>query len=256
MALDFTKPLIVVAHPDDETIACAGLLQRVPGSLVVIATDGAPPGYRFDRRFGTLTNYSELRFQEAAHALGHVRQATLRRPVRRRGSYFVDQHLFQDLPGAVGAISKMAREFCPDAVVSHAYEGGHIDHDACSFVARQIAAALSVRQFEFPLYGAERAGTRAWQQFRDVRPDGFELRLNPTELACKTRMMAEYQTQPGVFSVFDPEIERFRLASAEAFFVTACEEYAYEGRQISAQKLVEKFREFEKGGLPRASEKS
>jgi len=256
VALDFTKPLILVAHPDDETIACAGLLQRVSGSLVVIATDGAPPGYRFERKFGTLTNYSELRFQEAAHALGHIAQATFRRPVRRRGSYFVDQHLFQDLPGAVEAISKMAREFCPDAVVSHAYEGGHIDHDACSFIASQIAGALSLRRFEFPLYGAERAGTRAWQQFRDVRPDGFELSLNAPELACKIRMMAEYQTQPGAFSVFDPGIERFRLASAEGFSVPACESYAYEGGQISAEKLVEKFREFEKGGPTRPGEKS
>lgn len=252
--LDFNRPLILVAHPDDETIACAGLLQRMAASLVVIATDGAPPKYGLDRKFGTLTNYSELRFQEAASALAHIPGTALRRPVRQRGSYFVDQHLFQDLPGAMLALRKIAREFSPDAIVSHAYEGGHIDHDACAFIAHHVAAELSLPRFEFPLYGAEKDGKRAWQQFADVRPDTFELQLSPTELACKAKMTAEYQTQPGVFSVFQPAIERFRRTSAESFSVPACEEYAYEGRQIPALKLLEKFRQFEEHARTKTSD--
>jgi LmbE family N-acetylglucosaminyl deacetylase len=58
------RPLIFVAHPDDETIACAGLLQRVPASLVVFATDGAAPGLGGERKYGSLKVYSDLRFQE------------------------------------------------------------------------------------------------------------------------------------------------------------------------------------------------
>jgi len=57
------RPLIFVAHPDDETLACGGLLQRVGKSLVVFATDGAAPGFGCERRYGSLKDYSDLRFQ-------------------------------------------------------------------------------------------------------------------------------------------------------------------------------------------------
>ena len=47
--MDFSKlapllgrTLVIVAHPDDETITCGGLLQRMRDPCVVFATDGAP----------------------------------------------------------------------------------------------------------------------------------------------------------------------------------------------------------------------
>lgn len=74
----FRRPLIFVAHPDDETLACSGLLQRFPGSLVVFATDGTPAGYGLERKYGSLQAYTGLRFQEAARALSHVPNATFK----------------------------------------------------------------------------------------------------------------------------------------------------------------------------------
>jgi LmbE family N-acetylglucosaminyl deacetylase len=223
-------------------------------SLVVIAADGAPPKYGFDPSSERLPITRNSAFRRPPVPWLTFPRTALRRPVRQRGSYFVDQHLFQDLPGALLALRKIAREFSPDAIVSHAYEGGHIDHDACSFIAQQVAAELSLPRFEFPLYGAEKDGKRAWQQFPDVRPDTFELQLSLAELACKAKMTAEYQTQPGAFSVFNQAIERFRRASAESFSLPACDEYAYEGRQIPAQKLLEKFREFEEHARTKTSD--
>ncbi len=245
MHLDFTRPLIFVAHPDDETIACAGLLQRVAASLVVFATDGAPPRYGFERKFGTLRNYSQLRFQEASRALSHVPNCSFRRLIRPGGIYFGDQHLFQYLPDAVRSLTEIAREFSPDALVSHTYEGGHIDHDACGFISMHASTALGVRRFEFPIYSMDDNGTLVYQQFRDVRPGTVDLRLTPAEIACKAKMAAEYQTQQGAFSVFDPGLERIRPAGGEGFTVPACSNYSYEARQLNAQRLLNKFTEFE-----------
>jgi hypothetical protein len=75
-----SRPLIFIAHPDDETLACGGLLQRVPASLVVFATEGAAPGFGCERMFGSLKAYSDVRFQEASRALAHVPNASFKPP--------------------------------------------------------------------------------------------------------------------------------------------------------------------------------
>lgn len=72
MSFEFNRPLIFVAHPDDETLACGGLLQRMDASLIVFATDGAPAYYGFERRFRSLKEYSDVRFQEAACVVAHL----------------------------------------------------------------------------------------------------------------------------------------------------------------------------------------
>lgn len=59
----------------------------------------------------------------------------------------------------------IARAFVPDAVASHAFEGGHIDHDGCSVLASDVAKMLSLEQFEFPLYGRSGNKSDVFQQF-------------------------------------------------------------------------------------------
>ena len=56
---NFGRVLVLVAHPDDETIGCSGLLQRASSALVVFAVDGAPPHYGFEKKYGSLAQYSE-----------------------------------------------------------------------------------------------------------------------------------------------------------------------------------------------------
>ena len=252
MSFEFSRPLIFVAHPDDETIACAGLMQRMAASLVVFATDGAPPHYGFERKFGSLENYSRARFHEAAQALGQVSNCSLHRLVRAEGSYFVDQHLFQDIPQALASLCKIARDFSPDALITHAYEGGHIDHDTCSFIARHAADALSLRRFEFPLYWMDGSGKATKQTFRDVGDSPTEWRLTEAEVLTKGKMLAEYRTQAGLAAAFPPATERIRPASRSDFSIAPCPSYSYRSwwsrfwhSRISARSVLKKFAQFE-----------
>jgi N-acetylglucosamine malate deacetylase 2 len=252
LPFEFSRPLILVAHPDDETIACGGLLQRMVASLVVFATDGAPPHYGFEKKFGTLAKYSNRRFQEAAAALSHVPTSSFQRLTKPDGSHFVDQHLFQDLSHAVASLCMIARAFSPDALVSHAYEGGHIDHDACSFIARHAAEALSLRRFEFPLYWVDDDGKAMVQRFRDIGATPLEWRLTEVESACKRKMLAEYKTQPELASGFPPATEWVRVATRTDFSIPLCRDYSYRNwrprlwqPRISSKALLKKFAEFQ-----------
>jgi N-acetylglucosamine malate deacetylase 2 len=259
----FRRPLIFVAHPDDETLACAGLLQRVETSLVVFATDGTPAGFGLERKYGSLKTYTELRFQEASRALSHVLSASFRWLTRADGSYFEDMHVYEELSEAASSLRAIAASFSPDAIVSHTYEGGHIDHDACSFLAMNVAGVLSLKRFEFPMYWTDASGHTVQQKFRDTRAgwsagNVMESQLSETEIECKKAMMAEYRTQKGTVSAFDPGVEMFRLATSDqvTFSEAQCRDYMYQDRpprfyhtrwhRLSAKVLLNKFAEFEK----------
>jgi LmbE family N-acetylglucosaminyl deacetylase len=262
------RPLLFVAHPDDESIACAGLLQRVPESLVVFATDGAAPGYGFERRYGSLKNFSDIRFQEATRALSHVPNALFERLTRSDGAHFVDQHLFEEFPEAVTALGAVVQSFSPDLILSHAFEGGHIDHDACAFIAHHVALSRGLKRFEFPLYWFDSDGKIVLQRFRDLgsaeasrlaESDSLEWKLSEAEVTCKRKMLAEYESQSGVIKPFPMTNERMRPAATDvrAFSIASCESYFFQNRRprfyhtrkhrLAADALLKKFAQFEAG---------
>ena len=241
------RVLVFVAHPDDETIGCSGLLQRASTSLVVFAVDGAPPHYGFERRFGSLRKYSETRFLEASRALSLIPRCSFQRLRRPDGSYFVDQHLFQDLRRAYSSLLKIAGEFSPTVIVSHTYEGGHIDHDACSFLAMKTSRALAIQHWEFPLYRKSELGQDIFQEFRDCREAECVLALSEDEMAVKQRMRAEYRTQREMLRVFVLDTERFRRIIFEDYTRHQWSDYAFENRpnRLNKESFFRSVAEFE-----------
>jgi LmbE family N-acetylglucosaminyl deacetylase len=244
---NFDKVLVFVAHPDDESIACAGLMQRARRALVVFAVDGAPPYYRFEKKFGSLRAYSDCRFREAAAALATIPDCSYRRLTRPDGTYFVDQHLFLEMPEAFASLLNLAREFSPDWIVSHAFEGGHLDHDTCHVLAKHAAATLGIESLEFPLYWRSAENGDCFQRFREKQQDESALQLSAQELLTKRRMVAEYRSQQTLTSVFQQEIERFRRLVSEDCSRPVWSEYPFENRRKpwKADLFFEKIANFQ-----------
>jgi LmbE family N-acetylglucosaminyl deacetylase len=257
--LPFRRPLLFVAHPDDESIACAGMLQRVEKSLVVFATDGTPAGYGLERTYGSLQVYTDLRLKEGSRAVAHVATSASQWLTRRDSSLIGDQHIFEDLPDAALSLRAIARSFSPDAIVSHCHEGAHIDHDSCSFLAMHVAADLGLPRFEFPIYWLGPKRRPVLQKFRDSNPgaDVIEWQLTEAELQCKKKMMLEYETQRGTVATFNPNVERFRpaITNSKSFSIPLCRSYLFQQKRprfyhthrhrLPAKALLKKFAEFE-----------
>jgi N-acetylglucosamine malate deacetylase 2 len=243
----FGKVLVLAAHPDDETIACGGLLQRASAALVVFAVDGAPHRYGFERNFGSLQNYSAARFREASRALSFIPRCSFHRLVIEDATWFSDQHLFLNLPAAFISLQRLAREFSPDLLISHAFEGSHIDHDACHFLAKQVARTLKLPALEFPLYWKTGHGQDIFQTFRESREGAFALELSRQELLVKRRMLREYRTQRRLTAVFSNEIEHFRPLLQVEDAAPACSGYPFENsaEQYKAESFMQIITDFQ-----------
>jgi LmbE family N-acetylglucosaminyl deacetylase len=211
------RTLVMVAHPDDETIGCGALLQRMREPVVVFCTDGAPRDHYFWAKHGSRERYAEARMREAAAALEvlGVREFVF---LSEEGSHlFIDQDLFLAIPQALQRVHELIDRYQPEALLTHAYEGGHPDHDTCCFMGSALAQERQLPAWEFPLYYRERVDLVRQQEF--VEPGGSEVLLDVTmeELEQKRQMMAAHVSQTHAIAEFNLAIERFRPMAAYDF---------------------------------------
>lgn len=232
------RVMIVVAHPDDETIGMGAQLCRLGDVTLVHTTDGAPRDGEDARAYGFARpeDYAAARRAELAAALCAGTAAG----VRAFGLGIPDKQSWRDLAGLTERIADLLRAERPAAVFTHAYEGGHPDHDAAAFAVscacRFIDNPLPI--VEIPLYhrGPGRLVMGQFLQPSSRRKPGSTdprteplndgsplspgrplcgetiIPLSEEEIQRKRRMVACFTTQRWLLEQFDLSAERFRLA--------------------------------------------
>jgi N-acetylglucosamine malate deacetylase 2 len=247
------RTLLLVAHPDDESISCGALLQRMREPIVVYATDGGPHDEFFWRRYGSREKYVEIRRLEAqaACAAVGVPNENVLWLADDTGRQFQDQHLFRNLPAAAEALRKLVRTHQPNMILTLAYEGGHPDHDSCNFLGRQIATEFNLPAWEAPLYFRRADDNVLLQEFHST--NGTEIEFIPTaeELRRKRAMCEAYVSQKGVVAIFENNLrETFRPMAQYDYSRPPHEGVLnYEAWQwpIKGQQVADKFQEYLQG---------
>lgn len=201
------RAAIVVAHPDDETLWTGALLARLGDAILIHVTDGAPDDMIDAHRLGFATreNYAAARAAEldaALDALGY-------RGDRR--SYGVrDKEAVHHLPAL---IERLRVDLAGAAVVlTHPYEGGHPDHDACALA---VARATTAPIVEFACY-CEHDGERHFACFWPGPPEHIRAMASADAARIDTALRA-HRSQADVFGAWRPTHERYRAAPAHDF---------------------------------------
>ncbi len=214
------KLLVILAHPDDEVLALGGRLEWLGESLFVTVTDGVPLDGHDARNhgFATLQDYRAARRAELAEALrkaglDETRARTLR---LQDGRLISDQLAALSLVALTQLLLRTLGQFEPDAVLTHPYEGGHPDHDACAFAVHLAVrcAGETVPIIEAPFYHATAGGMET-----GVFPGGggYAVRLLPEQKANKRALLACFASQADTLQAFGIDVERFRTAPAYDF---------------------------------------
>jgi LmbE family N-acetylglucosaminyl deacetylase len=220
--------VVVVAHPDDEVLAAGSRMDRMDDLTVIHTTDGAPRDLRDARREGLASwqDYAALRRREVAAAMdalgAKARLACYGHPDQEsilHAPAILDR-LTADLAGA-------------RAVITHAYEHGHPDHDTAALCVRLAVDRLRADGgeapdvYEFPIYSLVE-GRRVFGRFHpDPSAPETVLPMTDEERARRNAALAAYGSQRGVLGFAGHWEERLRPAPRTDFRRPAPQEVAW-----------------------------
>lgn len=207
------RVLLIAAHPDDETIGAGVLLSRRKNVQVVHVTDGSPINSSDALAAGfSREEYAQARRRETVEALavaGIPESAIL-------NLHYTDQQTAFQLNEISASISYLMRQIRPDIVLTHAYEGGHPDHDSVAFashLAQRTCPDATFSLCEFTGYHAGQHGMEIGEFLPQPGPCEYTYALSPRERVFKIEMMNKFTTQANTLQpFFRPEVERFRVA--------------------------------------------
>jgi LmbE family N-acetylglucosaminyl deacetylase len=211
----------IFAHPDDETLALGGHLGGLGRMTLVCLTNGSPADLGDARRqgFATRDAYALARRRELAAALGHAGYPERRLRCLAVPDQEVVSNLHQLLPTVLGILAETEPAF----LVTHAYEGGHPDHDAAALLAALVARSLAgcgrpaPAIVEVPLYHLGEGGTVYQRFLPHAGATELAIRLDAAAQLRKGAMLACHATQAETLAPFRTDLERFRLAPAYDF---------------------------------------
>lgn len=202
------RHVLVTAHPDDELVSASAVLFAAADLTIVQLTDGVH--LDVTGRAGQ----SALRIQErtAALAVAGCRPHVIDGGVAGREAH---THLASLLTLVCDALVDA------DAVWTHPYEGGHLDHDSAAWLVQTACADRpSPARLEFASYHLSN-GIRK-QTFGAFWPDPsvreVAITLSATAFTRKRAGLAEYSSQAHILRKFPtPDREPYRVAPVYDF---------------------------------------
>lgn len=231
---------LIVAHPDDESIGLGGHFATMPNLTVIHLTDGAAQDEKYRMGFSQ-DEYRDTRAAELARvfSIGGIR-------------YFIrfdtaDLEAAFCMPESARRLALLYSVHAIRTVFTHAYEGGHPDHDATAFVVHAAAALRAKYEhkppviIEMPYYHLEN-GVSIHQKFLPTNDPGLTVKLTGLQVALKKKLYAAHETQRGVLKGFSIRTERFRLAQPNFNALANEPLHLYDAAGINGRRWLELVR--------------
>lgn len=206
------RPFVVMApHPDDESLACGGLIaeacrQRFQVRIIVVS-DGA--GSHPNSKAYPPHRLKALRKEEARRAgaeLGVAREHMLFLGLPDR--FVVPEGIEGER--AIGKIVDCVREIGARSLFVSWSHDPHCDHEASYRIAREVQHRVPrLRLFEYIVWG------HALPPSTEVGPirEGFRIRLDHETLETKRRAIAAHRSQ--TTALIDDDPKGFRLTETD-----------------------------------------
>jgi LmbE family N-acetylglucosaminyl deacetylase len=216
-ALD-DRPFIVVApHPDDESLACGGLIadacrQGVRGKVVIVS-DGA--GSHPNSRAYPPDRLASLREEEARQAGAELGLKPEEMLFLRLPDRFVPSE-GEEAERAIGVIADCVTEIGAESLFVSWRHDPHCDHEASYAIAREVQRRVGkVRLLEYVIWG------HTLPPSTEVDPisSGFKIGIDDEVMEKKRRAIAAHRSQttalidddPGGFLLSQIDLAHFDL---------------------------------------------
>jgi LmbE family N-acetylglucosaminyl deacetylase len=207
--------MIVVAHPDDETIGMGAQLCKFHDALLLQVTDGAPRDGRdaVAHGYASIADYAFARRVELHDALEAGRAGG----VRTEFVGIPDQEACLNLGTLTKRILRRLWQEAPEAIFIQPYEGGHPDHDAVAFAVAAAGRLIASDDrpppavIEMTAYHADGC-RRATGTFLPAERLVIRVELGSADRLRKRRMIKCFTSQRDLLAGFDTEMEFFREA--------------------------------------------
>ncbi len=105
--------------------------------------------------------------------------------------------LYLNLPKIYNKLNLFSKLVIPHMIVTHSWEGGHEDHDACNLIARKIAFKFNIVNIskEFSLYNAFRCKLFYFKVFNPIQKKGVISKTNFLKRLLYIKLLFVYKSQ-------------------------------------------------------------
>lgn len=225
LGIDWTavqKLVVVAAHPDDETLGAAGLLQRAAGQGVSIEVVVATLGEKSHPHSQTHTRdqLAARRTIELENALLTLAPTAHHRVLRLPDGQLRDHlaELEHDITGAAG------NGGTGTLIVAPWSADGHKDHDAAGDAAGRAATATGSVLLEYPIWwwhwGSPFRSEAPWPALRRLQLTQSERDKKALALACHRSQVTPLSGAAGDEALLSPELLTHFGRSFETFIDT------------------------------------